>query len=105
MDPLQVSTEALMSAAVAARSHADSMNRELDDVARRVDDLLDVWKGGAATSYGDSWRDLHTAVRQIIDELSSIGDGLGVSARQYTTTDSGAAGAIEKAASVPRLNL
>lgn len=104
MDPLHVSIDAQLSAASAARTHAESMNTELRAITRKVDDLLDVWKGGAATSYGESWRELHEAVGRIIAELSSIGDGLGASATKYVQTDAGAASAIGGAAG-PRLNI
>ena len=104
MDPLRVSIDAQLSAASAARQHADSMNTELAAITRKVDDLLDIWKGGAATSYGESWRELHEAVELIISELSSIGDGLGASATRYMQTDTGTAAAIRDAPG-PRLNL
>ena len=62
---------------------ADARRRATDDVHQ----LLDVWRGAAATEFADAWGRWVAAARDVESGLSSLADGLGALQTDLTQRD------------------
>ncbi|MFB7724030.1 WXG100 family type VII secretion target [Nocardia sp. NPDC056100] len=54
---------------------------------REVGELMNTWKGAAATSYGAGWGEMHRGAVEVWDALFELAGKLGVSAETYREAD------------------
>ena len=87
-DEMYTETAVQIDAAVSARKYSSDIVDDLARLGRDVEDLLQVWTGGAADSYGQSWAELKSAIEVIAGDLEQIGDLVGESARDYERAES-----------------
>lgn len=94
-------TNVQIDAALEANRYSSTMSDDLNRLGRDVDDLLAVWTGGAADSYGQSWMELTAALQTIIDDLDRIGSLVGESARDYAQAEADNATAVSSTSIPP----
>jgi len=74
---------------------ADTMRQALGSAAREVDSLLSKsWTGDAASEFSTGWTETHDGGTQLLQDLTSLAEKLGVTAATYRTTDTGNAAGI-----------
>ncbi|MFF2556981.1 WXG100 family type VII secretion target [Nocardia sp. NPDC058058] len=54
---------------------------------REVGELMNTWKGAAATSYGAGWDEMHLGAVEVWDALFELAAKLGVTAEAYRDAD------------------
>nr|WP_281182538.1 WXG100 family type VII secretion target [Nocardia miyunensis] len=74
---------------------ADTMKQALSSAAREVDALLGQhWTGDAAAEFSAGWSEAHHGGTQLMQELTSLAEKLGVTADSYRSADTGNANRI-----------
>jgi len=67
---------------------SDTMRQALDSAAREVDALLAKgWTGDAANEFSTGWIETRDGGTQLMQDLTSLAEKLGVTAANYRTAD------------------
>ena len=74
---------------------ADTMHQALATAAREVEQLLaSGWIGDAADEFSTGWTETRDGGTQLMQDLTSLAEKLGITAANYKSTDTAAADRI-----------
>jgi WXG100 family type VII secretion target len=85
---LAVDPAALRAAQSQLNNIATALMEKLRTTGTHVDDLLEVWHGGAAVKWSEGWTESHDYAIELFNILGAVSDALGESAAGYEQQES-----------------
>ncbi|MGV0625353.1 WXG100 family type VII secretion target [Mycolicibacter minnesotensis] len=96
-DIIRVQVEALAGQSKNATDAAEEIGQRLAGLRTRMDSLAGTWTGGtAARAYLDVWEEISDECRDMIEDLSWIGNSLSAAASAYTDMEHSAVQAFHE---------